>query len=170
MGHSVRVFAGALISLRPFLEASTHAHVFALTPGASVFVVPFTDDLQDDVHALVGTGEWPETGPRLSTGDMTFAGRASLQAKLGYLQTEYFGGIGEQSGVLWSGGQLVLGPMTLANSGDGAGRPKTLRPINSVLRELGISAGGHFDEFDAFGLGGYRSNDSIFERAQQIMV
>ena len=164
----MKLFVGPLLVLRPFLEVSDHAGIYALTPDASLFVVPYGDQLQDDIHGSNGTGEWLEEGPRLSTGDMTFAARASGTAKIGYLETEYFGGAGEQSGALWVGGQLVLGPLSLHMDGDGAGRPRSLWPINAVLRGLGVEAGGRMDEFDAFGLGNYRSNSAIEKMAQRL--
>lgn len=170
MAHSVRLFAGPLMVLRPFLEASQHAGIYALRPEANLFVVPFTDELQDDIHAITGTGEWLEKGPRISTGDLAFAARASSGAKIGYLETEYFGGVGEQSGALWSSGQLVLGPLTLTTEGHGAGRPRSLWPINAVLRGLGVDLQGYDDEFDAFGLGQYRSNDQIVEQAHRVAL
>ena len=168
MAHSVKLFVGPLLVLRPFLEVSDHAGIYALTPDASLFVVPYSDELQDDIHGANGTGEWLEDGPRLSTGDMTFAARASATAKIGYLETEYFGGAGEQSAALWAGGQLVLGPLSLHVDGYGAGRPRSLWPINAVLRGLGVETDGRMDEFDAIGLGNYRSNSAIEEMAQRL--
>ena len=170
MGHAVRVFAGPLIALRAFERISRHARVYALTPDAPVFVVPFNEDLEDDVQQLQGTGDWLQTGPRLSTGTMAFADRASQGASLGYLETEYFGGIGEQSAVLWQNGVLTLGPLSMSNDSSGAvgRRPRSLWPVNAVLRGLGVRSAGHDDEFDALGLGAYRSLAAIAERAQLI--
>ncbi len=47
-------------------------------------------------------------------------------------------------------------------------RPRTLWPINAVLRGLGRRAEVGLDEFDAIGLGAYRSLDAILKRAQQV--
>lgn len=169
MAHAVRVFAGPLIALRAFERISRHVRVYALTPDASIFVVPFNEDLEDDVLQSQGTGDWLETGPRLSTGTMTFAARASQGASLGYLETEYFGGIGDQSAVLWQNGVLTLGPLSMSNDDAAVGqRPRSLWPINTVLRGLGVRSAGHDDEFDALGLGAYRSLAAIAERAQLI--
>ncbi len=170
MAHSVKLFVGPLLVLRPFLEVSKHAGIYSLTPDASLFVVPYTDELQDDIHGANGTGEWLAEGPRLSSGDMTFAARASATAKIGYLETEYFGGAGEQSAALWAGGRLVLGPLSLRMDGYGAGRPRSLWPINAVLRGLGVEARGEVDEFDVSGLGNYRSNSAIEETAQRLAL
>ena len=56
MGHAVRLFAGPLVALRAFEQISRHARIFALTPEATVFVVPFDEDLEDDVQQFQGTG------------------------------------------------------------------------------------------------------------------
>lgn len=170
MGHALRLFVGPLIALRAFGQASAHAHIFALQQGAELCVVPLGDDLQDDLHRICGTGDWLETGPRISTGDMVFAARASQVAALGYVETEYFGGVGEQSAVLWRNGLLALGPTTMTTDSRTAGRPRSLWPINAVLRELGVTAGTHHDEFDAFGLDAYRSNEQIVARATRVDV
>ena len=50
LGHAVRLFVGPLVALRAFEKISRHARIFALTPEATVFVVPFDEDLEDDVQ------------------------------------------------------------------------------------------------------------------------
>lgn len=170
MGHALRLFAGPLMAMRVFEQASRHARVYLLRPGSDVFVVLLDDDLQDDLHKLAGTGDWLEAGPRISTGDMAFAARASQGAAAAYLETDYFGGAGEQSAVLWKDGRLVLGPLTMASTA--GSRPRSLWPINAALRGLGFTAeGSQFaDEFEAFGLGDYRSHDDIAAGALLVRV
>ena len=77
LGHAVRLFVGPLVALRAFEKISRHARIFALTPEATVFVVPFDEDLEDDVQQFQGTGDCLDAGPRISTGVMAFAARAS---------------------------------------------------------------------------------------------
>ncbi len=100
MGHAVRLFAGPFFALRTFEQISRHARIFALTPEATVFVVPFDEDLEDDVQQFQGTGDCLVAGPRISTGVMVFAARASQGGRISYLETEHFGGVGEQNAVL----------------------------------------------------------------------
>ncbi|KUO63865.1 MAG: hypothetical protein APF80_00565 [Alphaproteobacteria bacterium BRH_c36] len=161
MAHALRLFAGPLMAMRVFEQASPHARIFALRPASDLFVVPLDDAVQDDLHRLAGTGDWLEEGPRISTGDMAFAARASQGAAVAYLETHYSGGAGEQSAVLWKDGRLVLGPLTMALTA--ARRPRSLWPVNAALRGLGVRTEGpqFADEFDAFGLGEYRSHDDI---------
>ena len=54
---------------------------------------------------------------------------------------------------------------------EGERRPPSLHPINMALRLLGVSAGGPTaapDEFYAFGLPDYRSNEEILARAMEV--
>lgn len=150
---AIRLYVGTPPGLRPFLAASVSARAYALTPAARLFAIPVTDDVQDDIHRVWGTGTWLETGPRIASGDMTFAARASKEAPVGYLERVALDdGAIEDSAVLWTGGALRLGPLTMLR---GAGRParaRSLWPINVVLRGLGQTAEGRPDEAEAFGL------------------
>lgn len=160
-----------MLAMREFVQASKHARMYALRPQASLVGVPLSDDLQDDLHARFGTGDWLERGPRISTGDMAFAAKVSTRAKVAYLETEYSGGVGEQSSVLWSGGSLSVGPLTYAinaKTRSAGGRARSLWPINVVLRSMGVRADGFVDEFEALGLSDYRSLEDIEARAMPI--
>jgi hypothetical protein len=55
-------------------------------------------------------------------------------------------------------------------SGVGRQRAPTLWPINVVLRALGVRATTTEDEFSVFGLGGFRANAAIHERAWPMRV
>ena len=79
-----------------------------------------------------------------------------MAGPIGYLEAEYFGGMGMQWAALWSGGSLVAGPHVLA---DGEPFPPAGSPISRVLAELGVERGDHFDEFDAVGLLRHRDTD-----------
>lgn len=76
-----------------------------------------------------------------------WAADVSSKFRIAYIETEYFGGTGGQSAAIWEGGQLVLGPLVTADA------------INQVLRLLGAVRGRAADEFEAIGLGRYRSNE-----------
>jgi hypothetical protein len=78
----------------------------------------------------------------------------SLIEPVAYVEAEYFGGVGSQFAAVWRRGALVLGPLVLAEDEP---RPAAgMSPISQALRQLGVSAGGHYDEFDAIGLGRHR--------------
>ena len=72
----------------------------------------------------------------------------SAGGAVAYFETDYWGGEGEQSAVLWERGEMVYGPAK-----------SRLGPINGALRRMGVERGAALDEFDAVGLGRYRDND-----------
>lgn len=170
MAHNVNLLIGPRAALRPFLEAAPSARMFALTPSAPLFVLPLTDEVLDALHTRHGTGEWldfdtQESAPRITSTDMVFAAAASRNTALVWIYTGYFGGPGEQAACAWIDGALALKP-TIERVGQHL--PPALSPINCALRLLGVKAGGTGagdDEFTALGLGQYRSNEEVLERA-----
>ena len=86
-----------------------------------------------------------------------WAARESLGFPLAYVETNYQGGPGEQSAIVWAGGRIVFGPATTDT-----GEPRTPLlegAINRALRHLGVERGDVIDEFDALGLGRHRLNE-----------
>jgi hypothetical protein len=71
----------------------------------------------------------------------TWARRESQRDPVAYIVAEYFGGVGNQFSIVWSGGEIVLGPLRQPDA------------INQALRLLGIVASDGMDEFDAVGEG-----------------
>ncbi|MFF1279205.1 hypothetical protein ACFVY4_00120 [Streptomyces sp. NPDC058299] len=68
---------------------------------------------------------------------------------MAYAEAEYFGGVGEENAAVWRDGELVLGPLHLA---EGEPAPAGGSPVCQVLRALSVHAGQE-DEFMAVGLG-----------------
>lgn len=158
MGHVVRLFAGPMLALMRVRVLLPHANVYALTPVPLLRVLPLDEDDYDALHASYGTGEWLETGPRLTSTDLDFGKEVSRGTWLAYLETNYFGSIGGQSAVLWRDGAVAIGPVAVA---PGSSRPPALMPINAVLRGAGVIAAAGRDEFETVGLDRWRSNDAI---------
>ena len=171
MSHHVRLFVSAPSALRPFLELSPAARLYTLTPDTDVAVLPYDEAVQDALHRRFGTGDWPEHQKlMLSTADQTFAAECSATAPLAYLETNYFGGIGMQSSAVWQLGRAAIAPTTMNSAAQGGQRPPTLWPINVALRALGVRASPAGDEFTAFGLVDFRSNEAIHARAWPLRV
>lgn len=165
MGHCIRIFAGSPEVLGAYCRVLPLAQLFALTSQATVLVLPLDDDLHDALHHVYPAGTWDEEAVRLSSGDMAFAAAASAAGPLAYLETNYFGGMGFQSAALWNGGRLVIRPSKLNVALDGP-VAWSERPINRVLAAMGVVRVEARDEFDSFGLGFYRSNESIWSMAR----
>lgn len=72
----------------------------------------------------------------------------SSKGKLAYIETEYFGGVGGQGGVLYVDGKMKIAP-TWENDIGGI--------INRVLSGLGVIKTNNNDEFDSIHLCNYRS-------------
>lgn len=169
MGHAVNLFIGPMTALRAVAAASPNARVFALAPNAGFLALPLTEAVHDDMHRSFGTGDWLETGPMLTSSDLAHAARASRGTALAYVETDYFGGAGRQNALLWRDGALVLQPAELVADGQ-VKRPRSLWPINAVLRGLGVTARSGLDEFDSIGLGAWRTNEDILSGAQELGV
>lgn len=172
-GHHVRLFVGTKAALRVIAGLAPVAQVFALTPGASVFALPLTDEVHEGLHRVNGTGEWIEFGggaalaPLLTTTDVACAARVSLGSALAWIETGHVGAAIEQVAAVWIDGALAMKPNVLRADEN---RQPSLRPVNMALRMLGVAAGPVGDEFAAFGLARYESNDVIVERAVRVVV
>jgi hypothetical protein len=66
------------------------------------------------------------------------------------IETNYFGGLGEQWAAVYSEGQTEMEP--------------TKGGINAALSLLGVERQPGLDEFDTIGLGHHRSFDALFEK------
>jgi hypothetical protein len=69
------------------------------------------------------------------------------------INTDYFGGSGNQSAKLFINGELEY---EVDDEYD-----YSLRPINTVLKKMGVVKKDGMDEFDTIGLGKYRNNDDF---------
>jgi hypothetical protein len=70
------------------------------------------------------------------------------------IETDYFGGAGDQAAVVYAAESLLMSPTVAARG-----------PINNALRLLGVSATQGRDEFDTVELGKYRSFEDLRELA-----
>jgi hypothetical protein len=91
-----------------------------------------------------------------------FAACVSQHGPVAYLETDYFGGEGDQASIVWAAGQVVLGPLHTSRrwlNEELVGPPPGQRAINQALRRLGVERGAAYDEFEALELGRLRSTD-----------
>jgi hypothetical protein len=93
----------------------------------------------------------------LTKGLQNWAVSESLFYPIAYVETEYFGGDGEQAAAVWEAGQITFGPLRTRTPEDTS--PLLDGAINQALRMLGVVRVEAIDEFAALGLGRYRNNE-----------
>ncbi|WP_326715026.1 MULTISPECIES: hypothetical protein [unclassified Streptomyces] len=93
---------------------------------------------------------------RLPSGVDVMLAEWSKAGPVAYVESEYFGGVGEENSAVWRDGCLALGPLHLLE-----GEPVAAQgsPVAQALRELGIRAAGSSDEFAAVGLDRHRASE-----------
>lgn len=103
-----------------------------------------TDALLDEIGELFESANEPSDPETVKS---FLLQEYSFHTKLAYIETDYFGGIGTQSGILYENGNISI-PLC---SGEGA--------ISILLREIGVWREVNKDEFDSLNLGIYRRMD-----------
>lgn len=92
-------------------------------------------------------GDWHCKGPPLDA----FGAWLSARGPVAYVETNYFGGAGDQGACAWRGGVRIYGPRRGLGD-DGV--------INEALVAIGVVPE-RGDAFDALGLGAWRSNEAV---------
>ncbi|MBJ6111833.1 hypothetical protein JAO73_22625 [Hymenobacter sp. BT523] len=145
MGYTLCALVGHADALLPVVQAAPQAVLVELGQGLSLMPL-----LEDVIDGLTNCQPSEAVVPsyfltaHLEARILQHIGTATV----GYLEAEYFGGHGEQTAVLWQGGnrQFVAGP--------------TYGAINAVLEALGVRLHStKEDAFDAVNLGRYRHTD-----------
>ncbi|MDA2815248.1 hypothetical protein O4J56_31690 [Nocardiopsis sp. RSe5-2] len=80
----------------------------------------------------------------------------SRSGAVAFLESEYFGGTGEENTAVWRAGRIVLGPLHLRED---EAVPDEGTPVRRALRELGVTADADRDEFTVAGLDAHRSTE-----------
>ncbi len=121
---------------------------------ANLALIPVTEDLVLDLDGKTIRVS-PETGFRqLSIGLQRLLVTASARGPIAYLEADYFGREGRQTAAVWHSGMTIYGPRILGRNEPFPARGNS--PICGALRQLGVVAIGHRDEFVVAGLGRYR--------------
>ncbi len=102
--------------------------------------VPVTEAALTALSARYGEGDADGRFGRLGWGVPAALAQLSAHGALVYLETEYVGGVGEQSATVYAEGARVIDTCT----------------INEALRRIGVVARAEMDEWDTIGLGDYR--------------
>jgi hypothetical protein len=153
MGH----YVNGLIARRSALEAAARqldgARVCSLADEWAF--VPITEE----VSSSDGRASEHDDFVRLTAEIDAWASEASEHFPIAYVETDYFGGIGSQSAIVWRDGQVAFGPVTTKDFAGEKSVPLPQGAINRALRELGVARGRHRDEFEAVGLHRHRDNE-----------
>lgn len=152
MGHAIQAFIARAEVLRAAANHLRHAHVASLAQGLAL--VPVTDELHDEATGPGGGPAHEEHVHKLSGALTRLAAEWSRRGPVAYVETEYFGGIGDQAALVWEGGEVVYGP-----------ERAEMGPINEALSRLGAERGGHLDLFEAVGLRRHRHTGDWIEEA-----
>jgi hypothetical protein len=122
--------------------------------GQRFVFVPATDRLLTKIR-----GQCPQKSGRsfdmfdyLTPSGVGLLELLSRHAPSAYIETQYFGGAGGQSAIVFRGGHLAIGPLVIdAASLAPPPRGDRMGPINQALREVGVRKSGAIDEFEAAG-------------------
>lgn len=146
MGHSVRLIIGRPDDVARLVQRWPQTRAVELLAGW--MAAPLTDALYDALTA------WRPNSAAVDAFDMAPPGLADALNEasqeggaLAYVETEYFGGTGDQSGGAWRDGA-----MRVAERGHGS--------INVALHAIGVVDAAGMDAFDTIGLGRRRSMDA----------
>jgi hypothetical protein len=153
MGHHITGLIASQTTLAGLDAPFAKQPRFALAEGLGFLPLDY-ENLDDVVGHYAGgaVGKFENLTPKL----IALLEKTSESCVLAYVETEYFGGTGGQSAVVFRQGKIVFGP-TSAEGG----------VINEALGLLGVQASpDHFDAFESVGLQRHRSNEDWREAAE----
>jgi hypothetical protein len=149
MGHFVQAFVGTRSTLELIQRQFGVSQVADLPQEMAL--LPLLNELYDaipnDEGIGIGIGEPDEFFQFLTPKIVGLLAHISAKAPVGYFETGYFGGDGDQGAILVVKGKITFGPQVGSGS------------INEMLALMGVDANGVHDEFAAIGLGRFRDNE-----------
>ena len=151
MSYTLEAILGSESMLRDVLKTAPQAPAVLVPLTQGIAMIPMTDELFDAVAD--GTPSAPLGFWKLPGGFDKSLAVWSAADPLAYVEAELFGGIGSQRTVVWSGGHVAVGPLSVeeAEPFSAAGSP-----ISQALQALGVQRADQFDEFAAVGLSAHR--------------
>lgn len=147
MGHSVHLIIGRGAAVAAFLRQWPGSRAVDLRGGWQA--IPIEDALHTAIEAKApGATRPPELDVSPFGLEQALAAATEAGGGLAYVETEYFGGTGEQSAMAFVDGREAMAPQRSRGGGG---------PINQALRRIGVTRSVADDEFDTIGLGERRS-------------
>ena len=154
--HWIQAIVSSPAVLKLSLAHLPGAVICQLEQGLAL--IPLTNKVEADLQRIEnGSAQSvvPHSG-EICPGVASIASMLSMHAPVIYLATFIHGGTGGQDAIVWRDGQVVL----CIGDDDEAMSAWPNSPISRALRQIGVTAKAGQDEFDAIGLGRFRSNDS----------
>ncbi len=153
MSFTLEAVIGSSAVIRTVTVDLPAATLIPLPQG--IAMMPMTDEFFDAVAEEVDAAR--SLGfEKLPGGFAEKLSSWSATAPIGYAEADFFGGVGTQQAALWTDGALTFGPVSIDEDEP---FPPDGSPISQLLRHLGVTRGGHHDEFDALGLGRHRHTE-----------
>jgi len=131
--HHISGFIGPEDHLKTKTKDLMYAQIIPLAQGMAF--LPLGDELYEEI--------W-----KFNRQPMMWLAKKFKPVPFAWIETDYFGGAGEQSAILWKDGQKRRYRKRFGGS------------IDDAMKELGVVCEGDKDEFDTLGLGNHRTNDS----------
>lgn len=145
MGHCIQIFIGEINILEKIASNWDAANMIPLKQQFAMIFL--TNQFFDVIEEMANTKDTLNDDRFLlltSAIQEQILQPYSKNGMLAYLETDYFGGVGTQAGVLFENGERIEGP----SDKEGI--------INQILRKMGVCIEPGKDEFDSVGLGNYR--------------
>ncbi len=163
--HCISGFIGKEEIIRAFTDNWVEAKLVTLYQGLAIIFL--TRKLYDDIEELANSKldiDYSEFFMYLSPSIYEILVQESRIGKLAYIETDYFGGCGSQSAILFENSKIKIQPIKTETLWDEKTynyyhKPEGEKAINVVLKELGVYKVKGKDEFDSIGLGKYRHMD-----------
>ncbi|HHV30301.1 MAG TPA: hypothetical protein GXX73_12065 [Clostridium sp.] len=163
--HCIRCFIGKKDLMNVFVNNWVEAEIIDLSQGFSL--VFLTDELYDGIEELVNSKldvDYSEFFYYLSPSIYEVLVQESREGMIAYIETDYFGGVGRQSAILFENSKVKIEPLKTESFWDEKTysyyrKPEGEKAINLVLKELGVYKQKEKDEFDSVGLGNFRRMD-----------
>ncbi|MBC7812576.1 MAG: hypothetical protein H7175_15585 [Burkholderiales bacterium] len=161
MGYELSAFIARQGTFLPFRELSDRITVAPLEQGFELLLHDMI--LREALNISYDESADESKDLPLDRAMIEKATEWSQKTPISYVEAEFLGGNGYQHAALWRSGALALLPSANGEWFQHHHVSKHERPINSVLRVLGVLAGNSEDEFAALGLNRYRDPSDWFE-------
>ena len=162
MGHNLSAVIGPTEQIEEFASRWVRARPVRLPQRFAL--VPVTLSLREDIEELADSDDPDpfDTFASLTAALALALAQASRGGILGYIETEYFGGVGTQCAICWRDGRISTGPQSSETTWSGSEHIRTPAgnsAIHQVLVDMGVTTRAGQDAFDALHLGRFRATE-----------